>query len=255
MAEQKESSVLFSLKELMNLEENRIKDEEQEKDRRARAEAERKAREDAERRAAEEQRLRTEEETRRAEEQRKREEAMRLEAIRMGEIEKAKAEAEHHARMQQMASQQAHEQHLAALKGDEGKKRLKLTVGIVSAVLVISIGVGGYVIKTKADETRKQQLAFAAEQERREQELKRLKADFESAQKKQEELQESLSSAKDEATRQKIQAELAQAKADTEKKQTAVRGGGSSSGSSGASKPKKTSSSNCAPGDPMCGDL
>ena len=155
-----------------------------------------------------------------------------------------------------LASQQAHEQHLAALKGDEGKKRLKLTVGIVSAVLVISIGVGGYVIKQKADETRKQQLAFAAEQERRDQELKRLKGDFESAQKKQEELQESLSSAKDEATRQKLQAELAQAKADTEKKQTAVRGGGSSSGSSsGASKPKKSSSSNCAPGDPMCGDL
>ena len=47
MAEQKESSVLFSLKELMNLEENRIKEEEQEKDRRARADAERKAREDA----------------------------------------------------------------------------------------------------------------------------------------------------------------------------------------------------------------
>ena len=42
MAEQKESSVLFSLKELMNLEENRIKEEEQEKDRRSRAEAERK---------------------------------------------------------------------------------------------------------------------------------------------------------------------------------------------------------------------
>jgi colicin import membrane protein len=38
MAEQqKESSVLFSLKELMNLEENRIKEEEQEKEQRARA--------------------------------------------------------------------------------------------------------------------------------------------------------------------------------------------------------------------------
>ena len=85
MAEQKESSVLFSLKELMNLEENRIKEEEAEKAARARAEAERKAREDAERRAAEERRLREEEEARRGEEQRKREELARVEAIRLGE--------------------------------------------------------------------------------------------------------------------------------------------------------------------------
>src|SRR6186713_2694707 len=102
--------------------------------------------------------------------------------------------------MQQLHAQQAHEQQLAALKGDESKKRLKLIVGIVSGVLVASIATGGYIIKQRADEARKQQLAFQAEQERREQELKRLKADFESAQRKQEELQASLSSAKDEAT-------------------------------------------------------
>ena len=36
MAEQKESSVLFSLKELMNLEEDRIKQEEADKDKRVR---------------------------------------------------------------------------------------------------------------------------------------------------------------------------------------------------------------------------
>ena len=39
MAEQKESSVLFSLKELMNLEEDRIRDEEAEKAKRAKAES------------------------------------------------------------------------------------------------------------------------------------------------------------------------------------------------------------------------
>jgi colicin import membrane protein len=127
MAEQKESSVLFSLKELMSLEENRIKEEEQEKDRR----------EEAERRAAEERRLREEEDARRAEELRKKEEATRLEAIRLGEIEKAKAEAEHQARMQALAAQQAHQQQMAALASDSDKKRLKLIVGIVSAVLVV----------------------------------------------------------------------------------------------------------------------
>src|SRR6266511_6068292 len=174
MAEQKESSVLFSLKELMNLEENRIKEEEQEKDRRARAEAERRAREDAERRAAEEARLRAEEESRRADDQRKREEAMRLEAIRMGEIEKAKAEAEHQARLQQMAAQQAHEQHLAALHGDQSKKRLKLIVGVVSAVLVLGGVVAGVAFKKSADEARRIQAANLAEQTRRDAELKQL---------------------------------------------------------------------------------
>jgi colicin import membrane protein len=254
MAEQKESSVLFSLKELMNLEENRIKEEEQEKDRRARAEAERRAREDAERRASEEARLRADEEARRAEDQRKREEAMRLEAIRMGEIEKAKAEAEHQARLQQMAAQQAHEQHLAALHGDESKKRLKLIVGIVSAVLVIGIGVTVTLMMKSAEEQRKLAALHAAEQQQSDLKLKQLMADFQDAQKKQEELQNSLANAKDEATRKALEAQLAQAKADTETKKRATSGGGGGPRPAG-DKPKKSSSSNCAPGDPMCGDL
>ena len=49
MAEQKESSVLFSLKELMNLEEERIKQEEQERERQAAAVLA--AQQDAEKRA------------------------------------------------------------------------------------------------------------------------------------------------------------------------------------------------------------
>lgn len=254
MAEQKESSVLFSLKELMNLEENRIKEEEEEKERRARAEAERRAREDAEKRAAEEARLRAEEESRRAEEQRKREEAMRLEAIRMGEIEKAKAEAEHQARLQQLAAQQAHEQQLAALHSDQGKKRLKLIVGVVSAVLVIGIGVGVTFAMKSAEERKRAEAAHLAEQQRVEAEQKRLMAVLQDAQKKQEELEGALANAKDEATRAALEAQLAQAKADTEKKAQAT-GGHYSPPSHAASPPKHTKSSNCAPGDPMCGDL
>jgi colicin import membrane protein len=254
MAEQKESSVLFSLKELMSLEENRIKEEEQERDRRARADAERRAREEADRRAAEEARLRAEEEARRVEEQRKREEATRLEAIRHGEIEKAKAEAEHQARMQQLAAQQAHEQQLAALNQDSSKKRLKLIVGVVTAVLVIGI-VGGALAWKKADDQRRMtEAAHLAQQQQAEAQLKQLKADFEDAQKKQEDLQNALANAKDEATRKTLEAQLAQAKADTEKKQQATtRGTGGGSRPSG-DKPRH-SSSNCAPGDPMCGDL
>ena len=52
MSEQKESSVLFSLKELMNLEENRIKEEDDAK--RKKEEVEAKAKAESERRAREE---------------------------------------------------------------------------------------------------------------------------------------------------------------------------------------------------------
>jgi colicin import membrane protein len=167
MAEQqKESSVLFSLKELMNLEENRIKEEEQEKEQRARAEAERRARDEAERRAAEEKRLREEEDVRRAEDLRKKEEVARLEAIRMGEIEKAKAEAEHHARMQAMHAQQAHEQHLAALGSDSTKKRLKLIVGIVSAVLVAGAIITAVLVNKANEEQAKRDAIALAERQR-----------------------------------------------------------------------------------------
>jgi colicin import membrane protein len=255
MAEQKESSVLFSLKELMSLEENRIKEEEQERDRRSRAEAERRAREEAERRSAEEARLRAEEEARRADEQRKREEATRLEAIRHGEIEKAKAEAEHQARMQQLAAQQAHEQQLAALNQDQGKKRLKLIVGVVTAVLVIGI-VGGAVAWKKADDQRRMtEAANLANQQRMEAEQKRLQAILDEDQKKQEDLTNALANAKDEVTKKALEAQLAQVKADADKAkvQTTHGSGGGSRPSGGGERPHK--SSNCAPGDPMCGDL
>src|SRR4029078_9334982 len=125
MSEQKESSVLFSLKELMTLEEDRIRTEEA--DRAAQAAAAEKARGEAERaaREAEEARIRSEEERRRFEEQRSREEAAKLEAIRVGEVEKARVEAEQRARLEAMAAQQQHERSLAAIQQDEGKQKLR----------------------------------------------------------------------------------------------------------------------------------
>jgi hypothetical protein len=86
--------------------------------------------------------------------------------------------------------------------------------------------------------------------------MKQLKADIDAAQKKQDELQNALANAKDEATRKALETQLAQAKADTDAKKAA---GGSSRPSGGSrpsgERPHKSSSSNCAPGDPMCGDL
>src|SRR5262245_59088479 len=97
MAEQKESSVLFSLKELMTLEEDRIKQEDD--DRKKKEQAEVQARLDGERRAreAEEERVRQENERKRQEDQRTREEQARVEAIRQGEVEKARKDAENQA--------------------------------------------------------------------------------------------------------------------------------------------------------------
>jgi len=251
MAEQqKESSVLFSLKELMNLEENRIKEEEQEKERRARAEAERRARDEAERRAAEEKRLREEEDVRRAEDLRKKEEVARLEAIRMGEIEKAKAEAEHQARMQAMHAQQAHEQHLAALGSDSTKKRLKLIVGIVLGVFLVVLVGGGLAVRSSMQEQAKRDAIALAERQRVEaaqkkalEELQQLKAD-------QEALQSQLANAKDEAARREIEEKIAASKAESDKKAKAAARGGVRSGGA-----RKQADCNCPPGDPLCSCL
>src|SRR5690606_11167598 len=105
MAEQKESSVLFSLKELMNLEQERIAKETAQQQRQAREARERREAEELALREAAERKAREAEEARRAEEQRRREDTARLEAIKHAEIERAKAETEHRAQMEAIAAQ------------------------------------------------------------------------------------------------------------------------------------------------------
>lgn len=247
MAEQqKESSVLFSLKELMNLEEDRIREEEAQKEAQAKAELE--ARQAAERaaREAEEARLRSEEEARRIDEQRRKEEATRLDAIRLGEIEKAKAEAEHRARLQAMSAQQAHEQTLAALTQDKHKKRLQIIVGIAVGVLLIGGVGGGLAFKQHQEEAAKQAAVLEAQRKETEERLRRLQNEFDTARTREQDLQASLANAKDEATRAKLQAELEQQRSKTQAAGRAVGKVGSSSDA-----PKKKAS-NCSPGDPLC---
>lgn len=151
MAEQKESSVLFSLKELMNLEEDRIKQEENERRRVEEAAVQARLAEERRAREAEESRLRAAEEERRQNEQRSREEQARLDAIRHAEIEKARLEAENAARMEQLRRQQEHEQKIHALSQDQGKKKL-LWIAIGSGVvLFIALIGGGVAIKNSMD--------------------------------------------------------------------------------------------------------
>ena len=131
MAEQKESSVLFSLKELMSLEENRIREEEDAK--KKAAEAEVRAREDAERRAREEEeaRLRAEEERRRQDEMRRKMEEAQIEAAKAAEIEKRKLEEQHRLQMEALAHQQRHEKEIAVVNAG---KRKGIHPGILAAI-------------------------------------------------------------------------------------------------------------------------
>jgi colicin import membrane protein len=184
MAEQKESSVLFSLKELMSLEEDRIKKEED--DRKKREEAELQARMEAERRQREEEerRLRADEERKRAEEQRAREEAARLEAIRQAEIEKARVEAENQARMEALRRQQEHEKELEHVRQSSGKKRLTYIAVGASFILVAALVGGGIFVKGKIDEAnalKAQLTALNSEKDETERKLREAKTDEEKA--------------------------------------------------------------------------
>jgi colicin import membrane protein len=190
MAEQKESSVLFSLKELMNLEEDRIKKEDDE--RKQREQSELQARMDAERRAREEEeaKMRAQDERRRTEEARAREEAARLEAIRHAEVEKARVDAENAGRIEAMKRQQDHEHALEVVRQDKHKKQLRLMVGgIVFVLLAVMVG-GGIFIKGQLDKSRQ------------------LEAQLNSLNEDQDRLKRQLASATTDEERAKIQADL-----------------------------------------------
>ncbi|MEN9581859.1 MAG: hypothetical protein RJA70_4868 [Pseudomonadota bacterium] len=140
MSDNKESSVLFSLNDLMGLEEDRIRQEEQAKTNAVKAaEAARLAAERA-KVDQEEARMRAEQERLRLDELRRKEEDARLVAIQEAELAKAKADAENQARLAAMKEQQEHQRRLEELRQDQGKKKLKIAVGSVAALLVAAIG-------------------------------------------------------------------------------------------------------------------
>src|SRR5204862_4100266 len=86
--------------------------------------------------------MRGEEERRRGEEQRTREEQTRLDAIRQGEVEKARHDAENQARLRAMQQQQDHERQLASISQDKKKKQLTFIAVGVGALLIFG-GIGG----------------------------------------------------------------------------------------------------------------
>lgn len=258
MSEQKESSVLFSLKELMSLEEDRIRAEEA--DRAAAAAAAERARAEAEAqaRAAEEARLRAEEERRRQEEQRAREEAARLEAIRLAEIEKARLEAEQKARLEAMAAQQQHERSLAAIKTDQSKKKLRnLLIGLTVGVVIIGGTAGFFVYQ---DMMKKEQARLELDRKLREEAERAAKAEAEAKalQEKIAGLMKDLAEATDENKKLAIQRQIEeeQRKLESTRRGSGPIGGFRPAGGSGASPtPAPAKPCNCTPGDPLCNCL
>jgi len=243
MAEQKESSVLFSLKELMSLEEDRIRQEENEKKRQE--EAALQARLDAERRVREQEeaRIRAAEEERRAHEQRAREEGARLDAIRHAEMEKARLDAENAARLEQLRHQQEHERQIHAMSQDKSKKKLQWIAAGSAVFLLIALIGGGVAIKSSLD---KQQML--------EEQLNSLNSESAA-------LKSKLGSATSPEERARLQAELdAKEQAIKDLKdhpntvstapRPAVRTGGAPKPKADPSKP-----CNCTPGDPLCSCL
>lgn len=153
MSTTNDTSVLFSINQLVNDYETRLLEEQAEAARKA--EVEEKARLEAARIAREEEARREHEANMRriAEESAKREEAARLEAIRLAAIERARIEAERQAQIEMQSKQREHELALEALREDEKKKKLERSIrfGAVAGVLLIAGLVGLYFGKIKPD--------------------------------------------------------------------------------------------------------
>ncbi len=252
MAEQKESSVLFSLKELMNLEEDRIRQEDD--DKKKRAEAEVQSRLEAEKRAREQEqaRLHAEEERRRSDEQRKKEDAARLDAIRHAEVEKARVEAEQRAQLEAMSKQQAHQLQLSTLQHDEHKKKLQrmVTFSLGGGAILLIGGLFLYFGKIKPENDAREAATRAALMQQAE-ESKKLQAQLSEQSQKVNDLLGQLASAQDDKTRAELKAKLNEAQQNQAR--LAKRAAGSGGGGDTAPKPAKPC--NCQPGDPLCSCL
>jgi Tfp pilus assembly protein PilN len=123
---------------------------------------------------------------------------------------------------------------------------LQIIVGVaVGALLIVGVG-GGIAFKQHQDESSKRAAILQAQQKETEERLRRLQNDFDTAARREQELQASLANAKDEATRAKLQSELEQQRNQKQAVGKAIRAGSSTSDA-----PKKKAS-NCSPGDPLC---
>jgi len=203
MSERRENSVLFSLKELRNIEDGRVKKEKEEADARveadraAKAAAERAAREEEERKVREEQdRLRRIEEEK---ENRAREEQMRLQ------------EAERRARVEGEVRLQEERLRLEVHAKHQQKSPLKAILGVTGVLVIVAGGLGYKMYSDhQAELTAERQKRADAEAAAHAAQAE-LQAKFNALQK---ETDDKLAKAQTDAERAQIRAEAAQRRAD-----------------------------------------
>lgn len=242
-----DTSVLFSINQLMNDYETRVLEEQAEAARKA--EAEERAQQEALRLAKEEEARRAHEENMRRirEEAAQREEAARLEAIRLAAVERARIEAERHAQIEMMAQAQAHELALHALREDEKKKQLKRNIwmGTVGGVAILATIVGLYFGKLKPDHEA-QLAAQAADINAQFEEARKLEEQNTANQKRIEKVETALQKSKDDAAAAAAAATAATAA--PEATSTTSKPQWTSAGTT-KTQPKGGS---CLPGEPGC---
>jgi colicin import membrane protein len=250
MAEKKESSVLFSLRELREIEEERIQEEHTAKKRaeeeriRAQQEAERRAREEEEgrRRAAED----AERRAREAVENREREERLRVE------------EAERRARVEAQAQLEQQRMHKELeIRAIEAQKKKPTWLIAVAGGLVLVVGILGFWAYNRSQE---------ADKERRENEAKlaallkdidTTQAEFNRLSKETEDKYTKLLNAKTEEEKAAAARELEEAKRRQEAKGKALEGLKDRARKERASGVEKKDDGKidvkCDPNDPLCG--
>lgn len=236
-----DTSVLFSIKELMNDYETRVLEEQAEAARKA--EAEEKAKQEALRLAREEEaRLAHEERMRRIQiEAAQREEAARLEAIRLAALERARVEAEKQAQIELQKREQEHVLALEALRADEKKKKLERSIrfGAVGGVLVVAAVIGLYFGKIKPEHDARI-AAQAADINAQTEETRKLEAQVAANQKRIEQAEGALQRSREEAAAAAAQPATT---ATTKKTQSTGIGG---------TKVQTKAGGSCLPGEPGC---
>ena len=204
MAERRENSVLFSLNELRNIEQDRVKSEEEQE--RARIEAERRAREEEIRRAkeAEEAKVRAEQERQRREIEEK-ERIEREHDLRLKESER-RAQIEAAAKLEQARIE------AEARARIEGKKFPTMqVVGGVIAVVVLAAGIMSYLVYTNNQEHAREQAALQARVDaERKQLLAQQEADRQKLEAQLAAMKDDLAKAKTDEERAKIRAKMEQ---------------------------------------------
>jgi hypothetical protein len=202
MAERRENSVLFSLRELRNIEDERVKTEEEAEQ--ARIEAEQRAREEAIRRAKEEEERKIREaEDRVIRERQEREKHEREQQTRLQESER-RAQIEAAAKLEQARIEAE-----ARARQEAKKFPIGAVVGGVIGLIVLAGGIMGYLVHHHNVELAQQQQALQAKADAERKKLEAEAAAQSAALKKElEELQGQLDNAKDDATRASIRAKM-----------------------------------------------